>query len=111
MRAASGPARLGKHPVMTTTTPVHHDAEQQRYEYVVDGDVIAIAEYHCDGDTVVMHHTYTDPRYRGRGNAARVVEAALDDLRARGLRVVPQCRFVAGFVASHPEYRDMVATA
>jgi len=94
-----------------TTTPVRHDAEQQRYEYVVDGDVLAIAEYHRDGDTVVMHHTYTDPRFRGRGYAARVVESALDDLRARGMRVVPQCWFVAELVASHPEYRDMVATA
>jgi predicted GNAT family acetyltransferase len=102
---------MGNHAAMTTTTPVHHDAEQQRYEYVVDGEALAIAEYRRDGDTVVMHHTYTDPRYRGRGYAARVVAAALDDVRARGLQVVPQCWFVAEFVASHPEYRDLVATA
>ena len=94
---------------MTTTMPIHHDAAQQRFEYVVDGEVRAIAEYHRDGDTVVMHHTYTDPRHRGRGYAARVVEAALDDLRAHGMRVVPQCWFVAEFVATHPEYRDLVA--
>jgi uncharacterized protein len=96
--------------VTETGGSIHHDPEHQRYEYVVDGEPLAIAEYRDDGDTVVMHHTYTDPRFRGRGYAERVVAAALDDLRARGLHVVPQCWFVAEFVTAHPEYRDLVAS-
>jgi predicted GNAT family acetyltransferase len=94
-----------------TDPSVHHDPERSRWEYLVDGEPLAIVEYRTDGDTVVMHHTYTDPRFRGRGYATRVVAAALDDLRARGLHLVPQCWFVAEFVAAHPEYRDLVASA
>ncbi len=94
-----------------TDPSVHHDAERSRYEYLVDGESLAVAEYRADGATVVMHHTHTDPRFRGRGYAARVVAAALDDFRAQGLHVVPQCWFVAEFVEAHPEYRDLVVSA
>lgn len=92
------------------TATVRHDEDGQRYECLVDGRPIAVAEYRADGDTVVMHHTYTDPVHRGHGYAARVVEFALDDLRTRGLRVDPQCWFVADFVTAHPGYRDLLAT-
>ena len=40
------------------------------------------------------------------GETAR--RAALDDIRARGLVVVPLCPFVARYVERHPEYDDLV---
>jgi predicted GNAT family acetyltransferase len=39
-----------------------------------------------------------------------LVEAALTDIRVRGLRVVPLCPFVAGYIRRHPEYADLVGT-
>jgi predicted GNAT family acetyltransferase len=89
---------------------VVHEPERDRYALVVDGEVLAVAEYRDDGDRVVMHHTYTEPRHRGNGRAAQLVEGALDDLRSRGRTIVPTCWFVAEFVDAHPEYRDLVAT-
>ena len=88
---------------------LRHDADGSRYELVVDGDVVAVADYRDDGTTVVMHHTYTQPHHRGNGYAAILVQGALDDLRARGRTVVPTCWFVAEFIDGHPEYRDLVA--
>jgi hypothetical protein len=38
------------------------------------------------------------------------VEGALDDLRARGLALVPLCPFVAGYIERHPGYADLVTT-
>jgi predicted GNAT family acetyltransferase len=38
------------------------------------------------------------------------VQGALDDIRARGLRVVPFCPFVAGYIRRHSEYADLVTT-
>jgi predicted GNAT family acetyltransferase len=86
-----------------------HEPEHDRYALMVDGDVLAVAEYRDDGERVVMHHTYTEPRHRGNGYAALLVQGALDDLRTRGRTVVPTCWFVAEFVDAHPEYRDLVA--
>ncbi len=89
---------------------LRHDADRRRYEYVDrTGEALALVEYRAEGDTVTLHHTFTEPARRGHGYAARVVQFALDDLRARGKRIVPQCWFVAEFVADHPEYRDLVA--
>jgi uncharacterized protein len=36
------------------------------------------------------------------------VQGTLDDLRARGLALVPLCPFVADFITRHPEYADLV---
>jgi predicted GNAT family acetyltransferase len=94
---------------VATGSEVRHDPEQDRYELLVGGEVVAVADYRDDGDRVVMHHTYTEPHHRGNGYAAQVVEGALDDLRSRGRKIVPTCWFVAEFVDSHPEYRDLVA--
>jgi len=91
-------------------TSVRHAPERNRYEYLVDGEPLAVAEYRRDGDVLVLHHTYTDPGHRGRGFAGRVVAGALDDVRAHGLHVDPQCWFVAEFVAAHPEYSDLLVT-
>jgi predicted GNAT family acetyltransferase len=46
----------------------------------------------------------------GTGVGSQLVRGALDDLRVRGLRLVPLCPFVAAYVRRHPEYADLVAT-
>ncbi len=46
---------------------------------------------------------------RRAGTARRnSYEAALDDIRERGLYVVPVCPFVERFIERHPEYDDLV---
>ena len=87
---------------------VRHAPELHRYEAVLDGDVVGAAEYRPMPDHVVMHHTFTDTAFRGRGIAALVVAGALDDLRIRKLGVVPSCWYVAEFIESHPEYRNLL---
>jgi predicted GNAT family acetyltransferase len=32
----------------------------------------------------------------------------LDDIRTRGLRVVPECPFIVRYLRRHPEQRDLV---
>jgi predicted GNAT family acetyltransferase len=88
---------------------VVHDADGSRYEYVEDGRVLAIADYRRVGEQVVMHHTETRASHRGRGIGETLVAGALDDVRAHDLRVVPTCWFVAEFIDTHPEYRDLLA--
>jgi predicted GNAT family acetyltransferase len=36
------------------------------------------------------------------------VQAALDAARRRKLAVIPECPFVRGWLAKHPEYQDLV---
>jgi len=88
---------------------VRNNAEESRYELVVDAEVIGVAEYRRQGDTLVFPHTQVKSSFRGQGMGARLVQAALDDVRARGQRVVPRCWYVAEFIDANPEYRDLLA--
>lgn len=90
-------------------TVTRNDAAS-RYELTLDDRIVGVADFSIDGDRVVMPHTVVDPARRGHGLAAVLVRAALDDVRAEGRRVVPQCWYVAQFVDDHPEYRDLIAT-
>jgi predicted GNAT family acetyltransferase len=80
----------------------------ERYEAEVDGG-LAVAAYRLGGDTIVFTHTEVPEELEGQGIAGQVVRFALDDARARGLRVEPRCPYVAEYIRRHPEYQDLVA--
>lgn len=88
---------------------VTRDDASGRYELHVDGERVAFADFHVEGDRVVLPHTVVQPAHRGRGLAAELVAAALDDIRASGRQVVPSCWYVAEFIDAHPDYRDLLA--
>jgi len=93
---------------MTAQGSVRHVPEGARYEYVLDGAVVGVADYRVCGGQVVMHHTVTVPEHRGNGIAAQLVAGALEDVRSSGRHVVPTCWFVAKFIDAHPEYHDLL---
>ncbi|HEY0508350.1 MAG TPA: GNAT family N-acetyltransferase [Blastococcus sp.] len=83
--------------------------EADRYE-IRDGDrLLGHADYQRRGDTVVFTHTEVDPAAGRPGLGSTLVRAALDDVRATGRSVVPQCSFVRSWIGKHEEYADLVA--
>ena len=92
-------------------TEVRHRAEASRYEIELDGRVVGIAEYADRGGVWIYHHTEIDTPFRGQGVGEELVRFALDDVRARGGRIVPACWYVAQFVDEHPDYTDLVAAS
>jgi predicted GNAT family acetyltransferase len=86
---------------------VRDNVAAKRFELDTDG-ALAIALYRLDGNTITFTHTEVPPRLQGRGIASRLVRDALENARARGLRVVPMCSFVADYVRRHPEFHDLV---
>jgi hypothetical protein len=89
--------------------PVEDNVELSRYEIKDDGRVVGVADYRVQDDLVVLHHTEVDPARQGAGLGAELIQAALAAIRERGQRVVPQCSYVADFIAEHPDYQDLVA--
>lgn len=57
---------------------------------------------------IAFIHTEIDPRFAGRGLGALLARGALDDVRTRGLHVLPYCPFIRGWIRKHPEYTDLV---
>ncbi|HVP75042.1 MAG TPA: GNAT family N-acetyltransferase [Gaiellaceae bacterium] len=88
---------------------VADNASELRYELTVNGNRVGELRYRLEPGVVVLVHTEVDPAFEGRGLGTRLIQGALDDIRARGLRMTPQCPFVRAFVDRHPEYADLVA--
>lgn len=82
--------------------------DASRYEARVGDDLAGFANYTRSGRMMVVTHTEVEPAYEGRGVGGTLVRAALDDVRAKGLQVVPVCPFFAGWIDRHPEYQDLV---
>lgn len=78
---------------------------ESRFELAVDGSM-AIAEYRISGDTIHFTHTETPYALQGRGVGSKLIGAALTSAKARGLKIVPRCSFVADYIARHPEFRS-----
>ena len=82
--------------------------EAGRYEARAGDRVLGLAAYQRRGEQVVFTHTEVDPDAEGGGVGGTLVRGALDDVRAHGLRVVPRCSFVRGYIERHPDYADLV---
>ena len=65
--------------------------------------------WRAHGEARIANHTYVPPELRGRGIAQRLVEALVDDARAHGFRIVPQCSYVEVLFRRHPEWSDVLA--
>ena len=83
--------------------------ERQRYELVVDGNIVSIADYHERGDAIVVPHVETDPAHRGQGMADRLMAGVLADLRATNRKIVPLCPFADTYIRERPEEQDLLA--
>ena len=84
---------------------VRHNVGESRYELATEHG-LAVAVYREQGDRAIFTHTEVPSADEGKGIATRLVRAALDDTRRRGLKIVPACSFVVAFVRRHPEYND-----
>ena len=83
---------------------------RQRFEArTPDGEVAGFAAYQRRADVVVLTHTEVDEEYKGIGAAGRLARVALEQIRAEGFSVDPQCSYMADFIDKHPEYADLVA--
>ena len=87
---------------------VRDNPEMRRYEATVGDRLAGTAVYDAQPGALVFIHTVVLPRWEGRGVGGRLARAALDDVRARGLRAVPRCPFIAAWIRRHPEYEDLV---
>ncbi len=94
---------------MAIPIQVKHDPNSHRFLASVDG-VQAELVYECNAGVMRLTHTGVPSAIGGRGVAAELVRTALEHARAEGLKVVPACSYVAGFMKSHPEYEDLLAS-
>lgn len=90
---------------------IRRDESLRRWDAVLDGEVIGHATWSPsarNANTLIVGHTEVSPRHEGRGVGAALVRGVLDDLRGRGMQVIPVCSFAAAYIRRHREYADLV---
>lgn len=84
--------------------------ERHRYEIAVDGTKAAEIVYHMHGaDTIELVHTEVKPQFEGQGLASKIAAFAFEDARNRGLKVIPTCTYIQGWLRKHPEWNDITS--
>lgn len=87
---------------------VEHDVPRQRFVAPIEGEEAVVEYTRPDERTMDLHRTFVPPAGRGKGLAGLLVRAALDHASAEGLRIIPTCPYVAGFIEKHDEYAHLV---
>ncbi|HWB47327.1 MAG TPA: GNAT family N-acetyltransferase [Hyphomicrobiaceae bacterium] len=87
---------------------VRDNPTRHRFELEVDGHV-AFALYSLKPGVITFIHTEVPKELSGRGVGSTLARGALEQVRARGLKVVAQCPFIKAFMEKHPEFNDLTA--
>lgn len=86
---------------------VINNRDDHRYELEVEGH-LATEHYKLDGNVITFEHTDVPKQLGGKGVGSKLVQGALDQVRADGLKLIPQCPFVKAWIEKHPDYADLV---
>ena len=89
---------------------VEHDLVSRRFTFAGSGGTAVLSYAPAGSGLVELYSTFVPPTDRGRGIAARLVEAAVQHARSEGLRIIPSCWYVAQWLRHHPEHADLVAS-
>ena len=90
-----------------TDVQVRNNEGASRFEVELEGET-AFAEYRLKPGQIVLPHTVVPPAFEGKGVASALARFAFGYAREHGLKVIPTCPFMAGWVKKHPEAHGQV---
>ena len=92
-------------------TDIRLEDGPRKGRYVIDmpnGEKSLLTFVRRGENHIVIDHTFVPPSYRGQGHAERLVERAIGDARAAGVKITPTCWYVAAEFRRHPEWADLL---
>lgn len=82
--------------------------EKKQYEFHIDKYTPKIEYIKSETGEIYLTHTEVPVALEGKGIGSQLIKKALEDIKAQGLRLVPLCPFVAGYIQKNPEWRTIV---
>jgi len=80
-----------------------------RYVHAADGGPEAELVFSKAGnERIIIEHTEVPEFYRGKGVGVALVERAVADARANGMKILPLCPFAAAQFRRHAEWADVI---
>jgi predicted GNAT family acetyltransferase len=98
-------------PTSDSTVRVVDNPDRNRFEAYVGDELAGYVTYRVRPGVVVLVHTEVGSDFEGHGVGGHLASTALEQIRARGLKVEPLCPFIAHYLERHPELADLVARA
>lgn len=92
---------------MSLQEKVRNNEELSRYELTVTG-VTALVTYDMREGRIALTHTEVPGALTGQGIGSALAKGTLDDIRSKGMKVLPLCSFIEDYIKRHPEYQDLV---
>lgn len=87
---------------------IAENPDRSRFELRLDGELVGVADYIRAESVDSFVRTETLASFRGRGLASQLTEFTLATSRAEGREILPYCSFVSEYIATHPQYLDLV---
>ncbi len=83
-----------------------HNADENRYEYHIEGHVCYITYDDQEGN---MHltHTIVPDALGGQGIAKKLLIDVLQEIKKCGKKAVAQCSYIVNFENKNPDYADI----
>ena len=88
---------------------VRQNTAENRFDILLDGEVVGSTYYEIVGNNIVFTHTEVDTNREEHGLGSQLVQAALDQVRDdTTYRVVARCPFVAHWLTKNPDYQGLL---
>jgi predicted GNAT family acetyltransferase len=94
----------------TDEIEVRDNPAESRYEARRGEEVLGVVDYRLDPDGgIVLIHTGVMPEAKGMGVGTLLAKGALDDVRAKDVKLTIECPFIAAYIRRHrDDYADLI---
>ena len=80
-----------------------------RYLVTIDGHTAEMTYSKAGATRLIIDHTGVPDALRGKGAGQAMVQRAVEDARAVGIKIIPLCPFAKAQIEKHPEWQDVLA--
>jgi quinol monooxygenase YgiN/predicted GNAT family acetyltransferase len=87
---------------------VRENTESQTYDALLGDEIAGTLLYEHEGPRLVLTHTAVQSRFQHQGVATALIAGALDDIRAKGIKITILCPQVKTFIDEHPDYAGLI---
>ncbi len=86
---------------------IKHDLDNQKFSVIIDG-LESHLEYIKNNRVLNVTHTYVPSLLRGKGIAAKLVEAIIEYAKKNDFKIIPSCSYVKVYFDRHSENKGLL---
>jgi len=85
-----------------------NNTDENQYEFHVGKYIPKIEYIKTNNGEIYLTHTEVPIALEGQGIGSQLAEKVFTDIEKQGLRLVPLCPFIAGYIKKHQDWRRIV---